>query len=155
MLWVKSKSRNSKLRSSSTAVNWVWWTPKIQHSFKEQHGSTLAYTQCSKWSKTVQKAKWLRVRNAEHWLLKINNFILCFVILNPENNLCFVQFGNNSFYSVSCSNPLNPVRIWVFTTLHTRWAPLFYTPFTINFPKQYRWISYFTLFLRKRPNFEM
>ena len=40
----KRPSRNSKLRSSSKAVNLVRRTPKIQHSFKEQRGSTLAYT---------------------------------------------------------------------------------------------------------------
>ena len=41
---IKRPSRNSKLRSSSKAVNLVRQTPKIQHSFKEQRGSTLAYT---------------------------------------------------------------------------------------------------------------
>ena len=41
---MKRPSRNGKLRSSSKAVNLVGRKPKIQHSFKEQHGSTLSYT---------------------------------------------------------------------------------------------------------------
>ena len=44
VLCIKRPSRNSKLRTSSKAVNLVRRTPKIQHSFKEQRGSTLAYT---------------------------------------------------------------------------------------------------------------
>ena len=44
VLCIKRPTRNSKLRSSSKALNLVRRTPKIQHSFKEQHGSTLAYT---------------------------------------------------------------------------------------------------------------
>jgi len=38
VLCIKRPSQNSKLRSSSKVVNLVWRTPKIQHSFKEQHG---------------------------------------------------------------------------------------------------------------------
>ena len=44
VLCIKRPSRNSKLRTSSKAVNLVRRTPTIQHSFKEQRGSTLAYT---------------------------------------------------------------------------------------------------------------
>ena len=44
VLCIKRPSRNSKLRTSSKAVNLVRRTPKIQHSFKEKRGSTLAYT---------------------------------------------------------------------------------------------------------------
>ena len=44
VMCINRSSRNSKLRSSSKVVNLVRRTPKIQHSFKEQCGSTLAYT---------------------------------------------------------------------------------------------------------------
>ena len=44
VLCIKRPSRNNNLRTSSKAVNLVLRTPKTQHSFEEQRGSTLAYT---------------------------------------------------------------------------------------------------------------
>ena len=87
MLCIKRPSRNSKLRSSSKAVNLVRRTPKIQNSFKdEQHGSTLASRSPFRRRRSVGREIFAEPESAECPVKTIKNYLFK---LNPKLDCLF------------------------------------------------------------------